>query len=1128
MTVFAANDPDVSGGSDVNGYVDTDLAISDLQVTSSGGGSIPVDLYVPYGTLSMATTTGLVFNTSTTGSHLNFEGSLANVNAGLASLHYRSDRPKSIQLSISITGSNQVYNPTNGHLYQVIDVSGSPLTANQARTAASGQTLDGLQGYLVTITSQEENDFVQNRVSADSWIGASDTAEEGKWIWDTGPESGTQFWQGLYNGQAVSSRYNNWANGEPNGETYENCGEFYSGNGYWNDLPCDSSTLSSYIVEYGDTQNQASIASKTVNINVTYPPGNTTNVNACQQLVDIAADPLTYRYDTINITQDLDCEGATLAPMFNLIDEDAGRVNFRGTLNGNGHTISNFTISTNEGYFGLVGDALDATIENITLSNETISTSNSCVGGLVGNAENTDISHVTLINASVSGSYSVGGVAGCYFANSGSHSASDNSFSGSVSAQGYAGGMIGDSENENSALSIINNVVDDADISGSYAVGGVIGEIDNSGSDMSAHVDQNNVTGTVTGSNDESIGGLIGYAYADDGATFTNSSNTVGATVSSGYYVGGLAGTVDIESSGTSYIANGNTINSGVSGSSEVAGMVGYAYLDGALSFTIANNSVTSDVSGNASVAGLVGDFENYYSQSINVSDNQIAGTISSSESSTGSLVGYLYQNGLGYDQDPSILTFTRNSSSSEITTDGTYTGGFIGYIDAYYHTDLTINQSYFNGSIDSSSEDVGGMIGYLYNESYDGDTAVHLIDNYVNAGVTGTTYVGGAVGYADIYSEDGDSTATLDMQRLYTYGGVTGDDYVGGVLGYSEQIDDQPTVLTLKDSFTAAQVNSGPESYSGALVGYFDQGENTITSSGNYYDANRVGFEGCSGNEITLSCSAVNTDGTEPNYFKIDNTRAPLTHWNFASVWGFNDELNDGFPCLQNQEGCTASVDGDNDGVSNAVENAGPNSGDANNDGTPDSQQANVASFVDEITGQYVALAVDDQCNIQSVGMSNEGASESDAKYTYPAGLMTFTLDCGEAGFTATINQYYYGVTGSDFVVRKFKPGTGYFTVDSATTSDQTIDGNHVKLATYQVTDGSNLDLDGASNGTIEDPAGLAVADGSSTLSDLASTGQRVAKYYLIASILIGPPALIIAYTLIRRRSNKPPQKEQ
>lgn len=155
-----------------------------------------------------------------------------------------------------------------GHFYEFI--SGS-FTWTGAKTAAAGRTLLGLQGYLATITSQGENDFIQQKLTCDGWIGASDdysyinaatgtstyanqTASEGKWYWVTGPsgEIGTQFSNGNGTPASVSSRYMNWNSGEPNNSgSNEHYGEIYSstGTGKWNDLP-NSSTLG-YVVEYG-------------------------------------------------------------------------------------------------------------------------------------------------------------------------------------------------------------------------------------------------------------------------------------------------------------------------------------------------------------------------------------------------------------------------------------------------------------------------------------------------------------------------------------------------------------------------------------------------------------------------------------------------------------------------------------------------------------------------------------------------------------------------------------------------------------------------------------------------------------------------------------------------------------
>ena len=60
----------------------------------------------------------------------------------------------------------------------------------------------GVNGYLTTLTSLQENQFVANGFSDDNanpaagWIGGSDATTEGKWIWVDGPEAGMRFFQG--------------------------------------------------------------------------------------------------------------------------------------------------------------------------------------------------------------------------------------------------------------------------------------------------------------------------------------------------------------------------------------------------------------------------------------------------------------------------------------------------------------------------------------------------------------------------------------------------------------------------------------------------------------------------------------------------------------------------------------------------------------------------------------------------------------------------------------------------------------------------------------------------------------------------------------------------------------------
>ena len=136
----------------------------------------------------------------------------------------------------------------NGHLYQFI--SSDDITWQEARDAASSMSMNGLQGYLATITSEEENNFITERLGGQGWIGASDEEEEDVWRWVTGPESGMQFWQGDGSGSPVDGFYNNWRTTEPNDLNGEDFGHMFPA-GDWNDYAFDNSLIEGYVVEFG-------------------------------------------------------------------------------------------------------------------------------------------------------------------------------------------------------------------------------------------------------------------------------------------------------------------------------------------------------------------------------------------------------------------------------------------------------------------------------------------------------------------------------------------------------------------------------------------------------------------------------------------------------------------------------------------------------------------------------------------------------------------------------------------------------------------------------------------------------------------------------------------------------------
>ncbi|NLE34484.1 MAG: hypothetical protein GX622_05230, partial [Bacteroidales bacterium] len=124
------------------------------------------------------------------------------------------------------------YNPSTGHYYRYVPT--IRLMWHEARLNADRAHLFGAQGYLVTIGSAGENEFLRSQMAGGAvWIGASDFySAEGDWQWVTGPEEGTSFWLGDENGTPMG--YANWDDGEPNNDNDQDFCHFLT-DGTWDD-----------------------------------------------------------------------------------------------------------------------------------------------------------------------------------------------------------------------------------------------------------------------------------------------------------------------------------------------------------------------------------------------------------------------------------------------------------------------------------------------------------------------------------------------------------------------------------------------------------------------------------------------------------------------------------------------------------------------------------------------------------------------------------------------------------------------------------------------------------------------------------------------------------------------------
>jgi hypothetical protein len=211
-------------------------------------------------TFNLTTTTGLTaasgFTLVGNKTRLVVTGTMANINTALASLKVNTGSVKgNVALSIAATvnPTGYFYNGVNGHFYRPISTGA---TYTNARTLASQQTFKGQQGYLVTITSADEDAFIFANVPQSSiWFALTDEVEEARWTIDAGPEKGTliKINNGQLNGN-IPGQYNNWAGGEPNNSGNEDYAVTkWGGGSQWNDLPNHFSCA--YVVEFGTWTN---------------------------------------------------------------------------------------------------------------------------------------------------------------------------------------------------------------------------------------------------------------------------------------------------------------------------------------------------------------------------------------------------------------------------------------------------------------------------------------------------------------------------------------------------------------------------------------------------------------------------------------------------------------------------------------------------------------------------------------------------------------------------------------------------------------------------------------------------------------------------------------------------------
>lgn len=147
------------------------------------------------------------------------------------------------------SGANAVYFADTGNFYTYVN---SATNFANAQAAAQSTMLNGVAGHLLVIESAAEKNFVRGITTNHVWLGISDNAQEGIWLYTDGPNQGRQLWEGRganNGGEATNGFFADWrGNNEPNNGTSHNGAVFYNNDGRWVDVPLTNNYR--YVIEW--------------------------------------------------------------------------------------------------------------------------------------------------------------------------------------------------------------------------------------------------------------------------------------------------------------------------------------------------------------------------------------------------------------------------------------------------------------------------------------------------------------------------------------------------------------------------------------------------------------------------------------------------------------------------------------------------------------------------------------------------------------------------------------------------------------------------------------------------------------------------------------------------------------
>lgn len=379
-------------------------------------------------------------------------------------------------------------------------------------------------------------------------------------------------------------------------------------------------------------------------------------------------------------------------------------------------------------------------------------------GGLIGRFSSTGTAAKTVllnrvystgdVGSAASGTQS-GGLIGAFDLDSPTAVTISNAYAtgniASKPATGIAGGLVG-SVRISAALAGASLTVSashsDGDVSGYRYIGGIIGTVDlNPALNASVHLSDVYSSGAVTGSTH--VGGIIGGFVADNstGTQLTLVDVRAQGNITGNSRIGGVLGSVTPSGASTTVSITNTRYTAGVvTAQQEAGGIIGV--VDTAVPFGKTMNFLLE---------------KSYSTGSLSVSTN----------AQSGGLVGHFGMSGVGV----SLMKISRSYSSMTVTAKND-AGGLVGYFEVGPNSTISLENSFFNGTLFGDSN-VGGLAGHMHNNS--GTGVLDLKTSFTTAPVSGTGgNVNGLIGYGSnavvsnsYWLRDGTTNATLSTADL-------------------------------------------------------------------------------------------------------------------------------------------------------------------------------------------------------------------------------------------------------------------------------------------------------------------------------------------------------------------------